>query len=316
MLNQYSKMKFIAAIIYIIIQVIFIPLALIGFVLVSFKQLVISRKLGVSGTALSAMGGRWIMNAYGMRKDDNTERLYRALPNGSEFGLWLLLFPAYLRHKISPLLPKSGHETVFDVVATRTFHFDRLINKSLAQTGQFVIMGAGYDTRAYGFIPNKNIKFFELDQLNTQQLKIASLHKAGINHDHVTFVDVDFTTEKWYDKLERAGYDPGKKSIFLWEGVTLYLSEDDVRNTIREIKAHTAPGSVLLVDFYAKKLLALKGIKRTREHFNFGLDFSANYEGVLKDFLETVPVNLGEFYFMGHKHKKGPLGVVTELCIQ
>lgn len=308
-------MKFIALIVFLVVQIIFIPFAIIGVILLTFKQVSVSKKLGVSSTALSVLSGRWIMNFYGVRKDVNVAKLYRTLPNASEAGIWLLLFPSYLRHKINPELPKNDKVSVFNVVSARTVHFDDLINKSLNKVEQFVIMGAGYDTRAYGFIPNKSIKFFELDQPKTQRLKIASLEKAGIDASHVTFVDVDFSTEKWYEKLEQAGYDPSKKSIFLWEGVTLYLSEADVRKTIDEIKTHSSPGSVLIADFYGDRILSMKGVKSTNELFNFGLDFSGDYENALKTFLESIPVKLGDFYFLGSKHKKGPMAVVAEVCL-
>lgn len=308
-------MKFIALIVFIIVQIIFIPFAIIGVILLTVKQVSVSKKLGVSSTALSVLSGRWIMNFYGVRKDENVARLYRALPNASEVGIWLLLFPSYLRYKINPSLPENDKVSVFNVVSARTVHFDHLINKSLDNVEQFVIMGAGYDTRAYGFIQSKTIKFFELDQSNTQRLKMVSLKKAGIDSSHVTFVEVDFSTEKWYVKLEEAGYDPNKRSIFLWEGVTLYLSEADVRKTIIEIQAHSAPGSVLVADLYGDRILSMKGVKSTNELFNFGLDFSNDYENALKAFLESIPVKLGDFYFMGGKHKKGPMAVVTEICL-
>ncbi len=308
-------MRFIALIIFIVVQIIFIPLAIIGVILVSSNQLVVSKRLGVSGTAISAIGGRWLMNAYGMRKDPTTAKLYRALPNGSEIGLWLILFPSYLRYKIHPSLEEVGKESISSVAVTRTIYFDKLINKSKDKVEQFVIMGAGYDTRCYGDLKRNNLKFFELDQTRTQKLKIECLKKAGIDATHVTFVDVDFSTEKWYEKLENVSYNPNKKSIFLWEGVTLYLSENDVRKTIKEIKEHSAAGSVLIVDLYSKRLIALQGVKTTNEDFNFGLDFSVNHENVLKTFLESEKVNLGDYFFMGHKTKKGAYGVVAEVIL-
>ena len=176
-------------------------------------------------------------------------------------------------------------------------------------------MGAGYDTRCYGDLKNKNLIFFELDHAKTQKLKIECLKKAGIETSHVTFVPVDFSTENWYEQLKNAGYDPVKKSIFLWEGVTHYLSESDVRKTLKEIKEHTAAGSILVADFYAQRMLALKGIKATNELLNFGLDFSSDKENVLKSFLASKNVKLGDFYFMGHKTKKGAYGVVAEIIV-
>jgi methyltransferase (TIGR00027 family) len=309
------EMRFIALIIFIVVQIIFIPLAIIGGILVSINQLLVSKRLGVSGTAISAMGQRWLMNAYGMRKDPATAKLYRVLPNGSEIGLWLLLFPSFLRYKIHPSLAKEGKESLTNAIIARTFHIDKLINKSKDKVEQFVVMGAGYDTRCYGDLKRNNLKFFELDQEKTQKLKRECLKKAGIDATHVTFVEVDFSTEKWYEKLEKAGFDPGKKTLFLWEGVTLYLSEEDARKTIKELKEHAASGSILIADLCSKRLLALQGVKATNEKFNFGLDFSVNPEKVLKTFIESEKVNLGAFYFIGHKTKKGAYMVVAEIIV-
>ena len=308
-------MRLIALIIFIVVKIIFIPLALMGFMIVSINQLLVSKRLGVSSTAISAMGQRWIMNAFGMRKDPATAKLYRALPNGSEIGVWLLLFPSFLRYKIHPSLPKDGKESLFNAIMARTFYIDKLIEKSKDKVEQFVVMGAGYDTRCYGDLQRNNLKFFELDQEKTQKLKMECLKKAGIDASHVAFAEVDFSTEKWYQKLEKAGFDPGKKTLFLWEGVTLYLSEEDVRKTIKEIKEHAASGSILIADLCSKRLLALEGIKATNEKFNFGLDFSVNPEKVLKTFIESEKVNLGEFYFVGHKTKKGAFLVVVEIVL-
>ncbi len=74
--------------------------------------------------------------------------------------------------------------------------------------------------------------------------------------------------------------------------MTLYLSENDVRKTLREIKEHAAPGSVLVADFYSKRLLTLKGVKTTNEGFNFALDFYADDENILKALLESENLRL------------------------
>lgn len=63
---------------------------------------------------------------------------------------------------------------------------------------------------------------------------------------HVTFVPVDFIRDDAFEKLRTAGYDPTKKTLFLWEGVTFYLAEEDVRRTLRDIRKHAASGSVVI----------------------------------------------------------------------
>ncbi|HEX3044725.1 MAG TPA: class I SAM-dependent methyltransferase [Bacillota bacterium] len=166
-----------------------------------------------------------------------------------------------------------------------------------------------------GDLKRNNLKFFELDQEKTQKLKIECLKKAGIDASQVTFVEVDFSTQKWYEKLAQAGYDPGKKTLFLWEGVTLYLSEAAVRKTIKEIKEQAEAGSILIADFASKRLTALQGVKATNENFNFGLDLSVYPDEVLKTFIASEKVNLGAYYLIGHKTKKGAVMAVAEIIL-
>ena len=321
--------KLIASLVFIIAQIYLLPLAVIGFVLVFYKQMFVSRRLGVSSTAVEVINGRWTMDIFGLRQDQATVKLNQVLPNTSTTGLWLVLYPLYLRYRISgehwgyPTLAERGKEGIGHLVFNRTIYFDEIINKLKDQAEQFVVMGAGFDTRCYRLLSDTPLTLFELDQAKTQRLKRKYLEKAGIDASRVRFADVDFATEHWYEALEAVGYDPTKKSIFLWEGVTLYLAEKDVRKTIQETKAHTAPGSTLVCDLYAKKFVegdytpgmksSQKMLKMTNEEFGFGLDFSADYQAVLNTFLASVDTAAGDTCFMGHNTQKSPYMVVTEV---
>jgi len=324
-------MEFIALIVFIILQILFIPLTIIGVGLVFYKQMYVSKRLGVSSTAIEVINGRWTMDVFGIRKDTASVKLNQQLPNNSLPGLWMALFPLYIQYKISgknrfyPSIAKPGEEGITNIVLNRTIYFDNIIEKEKNNVEQFVVMGAGFDTRCYGDLKNSNLKFFELDQAKTQQLKREYLEKAEIDTSHVNFVEVDFSTEHWYEKLEAAGYDPNKKSIFLWEGVTLYLSESDVKNTLKEIKSHSASGSILVADLYALQFVngtmypgmksSMKALKITDEELGFGLDFSSDYKAALKNFLESENTTLGDSNFMGYKTKKGTYMVVAEIMI-
>ena len=321
--------KLIASLVYVIAQLYMLPLAVIGFVLVFYKQMFVSRRLGVSSTAVEVINGRWTMDIFGLRQDPATVKLNQVLPNTSTNGLWMVLYPLYLRYKISgehwgyPTLAERGEEGVSHLVFNRTVYFDEIIDKLTNEAEQFVVMGAGFDTRCYGPLKDSDLALFELDQAKTQQLKRKYLAKADIDASHVHFAEVDFATEHWYEALEAVGYDPTKKSIFLWEGVTLYLAEKDVRKTIQEVKAYTGSGSTLVCDLYAKKFVeggyapgmksSQKMLKMTNEAFGFGLDFSADYQAVLNTFLASVDTNAGDTCFMGHNTQKGPYMVVTEV---
>ena len=289
---------------------------------------VISKKLGLSMTAIEVINGRWTMHIFGMREDEATARLAAALPNTSLFGLWMSLFPLWVKYKLSgqpalyPRVPDPGTETMADLIVARTLYFDRIIERAIGQVEQFVVMGAGYDMRAYGNLQRQGIAFWELDQPDVQQHKRASLVSAGISSGHVTFVSVDFGNEHAIERLVESGFDPSKKSLFLWEGVTLYLSEEAVRKTLRDIRNTATAGSVLLADIYAERFIAFadkgshkKLLDQTGEGLDFGLDFSTNHEAVLSEFVESESMSVGESYFMGRKNAKGPYVVVAEIII-
>src|SRR5205814_6541283 len=65
---------------------------------------------------------------------------------------------------------------------------------------------------------------------------------------NLTYVAVDFRRDKLGDALNSAGYDPARKTVFVWEGVTMYLPEAAVEETLRWVAAQ-APGSAIIFDF-------------------------------------------------------------------
>ncbi len=322
-------MRLIAWVVFVVLQVVFLPLAVLGTLMVSYRQLVVSRRLGSSATAIEVINGRWTMDWFGMRPDPATVSLLGVLPNSSILGLQLFLFPLWVKHKLSGeyfayprLPPANGAETMADLVIARTLYFDRILGRVLPEVEQFVLLGAGHDTRACGPLVPDGVACFEVDHPRVQALKRSKLAEAGIETSGVTFVPVDFSREDAFDKLAASGYDPGRTTAFLWEGVTLYLSEDDVRRTLRGAREGSAPGSVLVADVYAERFVRLargklvrKTLDYTDEGMAFGLDFGEDWERTLRDFLESEGLTLGEACFMGRANAKGPFTVVAEFIV-
>ena len=321
-------MRLISFPVFLVLQIVFLPIGFVGALLVTYKQMVVSKKLGVSQTAIEVLNGRWTMHVFDIREDQAAEKLASTVPNTSTVGLWLFLFPLWVKYRMSgtyfgyPRVPTEGAEGLADMVVARTLYFDRIIERVVGDMEQFVLLGAGHDTRAYGALNKQELAFFEVDQPTMQELKVASLHAAGIDTSHVTFVQADFSKESVFEKLRTAGYDPTKKTLFLWEGVTHYLSEVDVRKTLQDIKGHTAPGSVVLADFYAERFIRMgsgylgrKLLEYTNEGVDFGLPFANDFEDTLKDFINSEGMKQGESYFLGRSSAKGPFMVVAELCV-
>jgi methyltransferase (TIGR00027 family) len=124
---------------------------------------------------------------------------------------------------------------------------------------QIVFLGAGYDTRSYRFIDMiRNTKIFELDIATTQQRKVKALKKEGIQIPKLlSFVPVNFKNQKLQDVLSTAGYDNNKKTLFIWEGVTYYLSKEAINDTLHFIANNSPAGSIICFDYMTEKLESL-----------------------------------------------------------
>ncbi|HOO27706.1 MAG TPA: class I SAM-dependent methyltransferase, partial [Lachnospiraceae bacterium] len=144
----------------------------------------------------------------------------------------LVLFKIKLFRKLfKNILIPSG---MYEYVIARTKYFDFVFENVIANGfEQILIFGAGYDTRSIRFLSGgQNIKIYELDAPNTQNAKISQLKKRGITvHPNVVFVPIDFNRESLKDKLIEAGFEKGKKSLFMLEGLTMYLDQKAVDST-------------------------------------------------------------------------------------
>lgn len=135
------------------------------------------------------------------------------------------------------------------IIRTR-FIEERLEQAIRDGASQVVILGAGFDTRAYRLVELlKAARVFEVDQPSTQEHKKRRVREAGIEvPSNLTYVAIDFRHDKLADVLAAAGYDSSKKTFFIWEGVTMYLPEPAVEETLRWVAAQ-APGSTIIFDF-------------------------------------------------------------------
>ncbi len=140
----------------------------------------------------------------------------------------------------------------YEYFIARTAYLDAVVERALCENiPQIVFLGAGYDTRACRFSHLIGAtRLFELDTRVTQQHKRSLLQGAGVAiPNQVTFVTVDFTTDSLADVLAAAGYDPDRRTLFVWEGVTYYLPPQAVEETLAFVRHHAPAGSILCFDY-------------------------------------------------------------------
>lgn len=140
-------------------------------------------------------------------------------------------------------------------VVARTRLIDDTIATSLEQTEQLLVLGAGFDSRAYRLPGLSGIRVFEVDHPDTQATKRAALKRVlPALPEHVRFVAIDFKQGDLDSVMAPAGYRESARSFILWEGVTNYLDEDAVDATLRWC-SRAAPGSMLLFTYVHRDLL-------------------------------------------------------------
>jgi methyltransferase (TIGR00027 family) len=148
--------------------------------------------------------------------------------------------------------------TLMKIIRTR-FIDDCLVNAVRNGAQQVVILGAGFDSRAYRFHEAlKGVAVFEVDSAATQDLKKQRVEAVlGGLPTHVAYVQANFNVDTLGTILDKAGCDPSKKTSFTWEGVSMYVAEEGVRQTLRGISSGSAPGSSLVMDFASAKMLEM-----------------------------------------------------------
>jgi len=133
----------------------------------------------------------------------------------------------------------------------RTVILDRAI-ASAAPIPQLVVLGAGFDTRAWRLDALANATVFEVDHPSTQTLKRKCAAAISAKARQVRFVATDFRADNLAGSLRAGGYDPSRPAFWLWEGVTMYLRPEAVAANLASFAALSAPGSHLAMTYLSK----------------------------------------------------------------
>jgi methyltransferase (TIGR00027 family) len=145
-------------------------------------------------------------------------------------------------------------------VLTRHRFIDEAILRALSDDAgspfgpieQLVILGAGYDTRAYRLATELGGRTtFEVDFPSTSRRKaqIAAEKGSELPSASLRVVEMDFLTEKLEERLPAAGFVAGRRTFFVWEGVSMYLTRKAVQSTLSTMRALSAPGSEVAMDY-------------------------------------------------------------------
>lgn len=210
----------------------------------------------------------------------------------SDDSLAVKLLPGFVRVLIHVLLFRRffirvlAPTGVYEYVIARTKYIDTAFKKALIERfDQILLFGAGFDTRALRFHSEaQHTRIFELDAPLTQQAKIQQYRRRNlIVQSNVVFIAIDFDKEPLPHKLDTAGFSKDRRSLFILEGLLMYLDPDSVQSTFQTIHEYAGMGSRVVFDYIQASVLRhentlygesglAKSVSKAGEQWRFGID--------------------------------------------
>jgi methyltransferase (TIGR00027 family) len=132
---------------------------------------------------------------------------------------------------------------------------DEHLVAALPDVAQVMILGAGYDSRAYRFatdIGARPVYEVDLPPLSRRKATLVATHAELFAHASIHRVEIDFRTQSLQERLAGSGFDPGAPTFVAWEGVSMYLTRAAVDDTLAALATVCGSGSVLAMDFWQR----------------------------------------------------------------
>jgi methyltransferase (TIGR00027 family) len=209
-------------------------------------------KQTVSRTALGAAVCRMIEQY----QPENTRLFYDPIEQELVGGAiqWMMRFAAMRDLMVKQI--DAVAKGIYGVQICRTRYIDDALHSALSKgINQVVILGAGYDTRAYRLPELQIAKVFEVDLPGVQADKMKKLQKyLGQLPSHVTYIPIDFDTQTLETVFSATNFDGQVPTVYIWEGVTQYLSEGAVRQTFSFVGKST-PGSLIVFTYVLRSII-------------------------------------------------------------
>jgi methyltransferase (TIGR00027 family) len=159
-----------------------------------------------------------------------------------------------------PLLLTAYRKLSFGLVdhlALRTAIIDHALEAQVAAgTRQVVLLGAGLDARAHRMAALADCTVFEVDHPSTQGFKLRRARTLPAPVCTLRYVACDFQGTALERTLMAQGFDAARPSVWLWEGVTMYLEQAAVDHSLATIAHLSAPSSALIATYVTPKVTA------------------------------------------------------------
>ncbi len=139
------------------------------------------------------------------------------------------------------------------VLMRHRFIDDHLVDALADGAEQVVVLGAGYDSRAYRFaeqLRGRPVHEVDLAPMSRRKAEIVAAHPELFGVNTVRRVEIDFNTESLAARLLDTGFTVGVRTFVVWEGVSMYLSRAAIAETLGALRELCGSGSTVAMDFW------------------------------------------------------------------
>jgi methyltransferase (TIGR00027 family) len=153
----------------------------------------------------------------------------------------------------------SGGENPFLPIRTR--YFDDVLQDAMGRLDQVVLLGAGFDTRAFRLQMPNGLAWFEVDRPELFAEKEPILHRLAATtrcDRHVVGAEL---VRDWPAQLRDEGFRPDRPTAWIAEGLLFYLSGETVATVLRGARGLSGSNSLLGADVSGTGLLRLPAMQ-------------------------------------------------------
>lgn len=209
-------------------------------------------------TAAAVSLFRGLASLPGSRVDFANDQGMRALMPGPMRGALAALGRVTARRPAVHALLGAPTFGLMQHIALRTAAIDAAIRREReAGIAQLVLLGAGLDARAFRMPELAETVVIEVDFPSTQSLKRARASALKPAAKEVRWAPIDFEKDALSDVLERAGHRLDQRTVWIWEGVTMYLPPAAIDATLSVVRDRSSPRSVLLMTYATEEMAAI-----------------------------------------------------------
>ena len=170
----------------------------------------------------------------------------KVLVAGAGTGVWEFMLDNEFVAKVADSDPEVAAvvEHMGSYQAVRTHFFDEFFTAAAgAGIRQIVILASGLDSRAYRLPWPAGTTVYELDQPKVLEYKAATLNQHGATPKaprREVPIDLRFN---WPKALREAGFDPSMPTVWLAEGLLMYLPADAQDRLFEQVTELSTAGS-------------------------------------------------------------------------